>query len=236
MFGFTGNILHVNLTIGELTVEHPAEAFYRKYWGGSALGMYYLLRHTPPGADPLGPENTLTFALSAATGLPVSGQSRATATAKSPLTGLAGDAQAGGFWPAELKFAGFDAIVVRGKSPRPVYLWVHGGECELRDAWHLWGKVTTEAEAAIRAELGDGKVEVAQIGPAGEKLVRFAAIMNMSNRAHGRTGLGAVMGSKNLKAIAVRRRSPAWRGRGGCRQGSQTPALRTRPYCPPRPS
>jgi aldehyde:ferredoxin oxidoreductase len=110
----------------------------------------------------------------------------------------------GGFFPAELKFSGFDGIVVTGKSPKPVYLWLHDGEAELRDAAHLWGKITGEVEKTIREELGDPKVQVAQIGPAGEKLTRFAAIMNMCNRANGRTGMGAVMGSKNLKAIAVR--------------------------------
>ena len=125
-------------------------------------------------------------------------------TAKSPLSGLIGDSQVGGFFPAELKFAGFDGIVITGKSPKPVYLWLHDGEAELRQADQLWGKITGEAEKMIREELGDSKIEVAQIGPAGEKLARFAAIMNMCNRANGRTGMGAVMGSKNLKAIAVR--------------------------------
>ena len=110
----------------------------------------------------------------------------------------------GGFFPAELKFSGFDGIVFTGKSPKPVYLWLHDGEAELRDASHLWGKITGEVEKMIREELGDPKIQVAQIGPAGEKLARFAAIMNMCNRANGRTGMGAVMGSKNLKAIAVR--------------------------------
>jgi aldehyde:ferredoxin oxidoreductase len=172
--------------------------------GGSALGLYYLFKHTPRGADPLGPENTLTFALSSATGVAISGQSRCTTVAKSPITGGAGDAQAGGFWPAELKFAGFDAIVLHGRAAQPVYLWVHDGQAELRTAEHLWGKPTAETEAIIKQELGDNKIEIAEIGPAGEKLVRFAAVMNMANRAHGRTGMGAVMGSKNLKAIAVR--------------------------------
>ncbi len=204
--GFAGKILHVNLTTGQITIEQPPEEFYRTYWGGSAMGTYYLLKHTPPGADPLGSENTLSFMLSATTGVAISGQSRATATAKSPLTGLVGDSQAGGFWPAELKFAGFDGIVLTGKSQHPVYLWVHDGEAELRDASHLWGKglVTGETQQIIQQELGDDKIEVAQIGPGGERLIRFAAVMNMSNRAHGRTGMGAVMGSKNLKAIAVR--------------------------------
>lgn len=203
-YGYHGNILHVDLTRGTLETEHPPEVFYRTYMGGSALGLHYLLRFTPAQADPLGPDNTLILALSALTGAPISGQSRMTAVAKSPLTDTVGDSQCGGFFPAEMKFAGFDAVVLRGRSPRPVYLWLHNGEAELRPAEHLWGKVTGEAEAMIRQELGDDKVQVAQCGPAGEKGVRFSAIMNMSNRANGRNGLGAVMGSKNLKAVAVR--------------------------------
>jgi aldehyde:ferredoxin oxidoreductase len=206
VFGFAGKILHVDLTAGRIEVEQPSEEFYRTYWGGSAMGTYYLLKHTPPGADPLGPENTLSFMLSATTGVPVSGQSRCTATAKSPTSGLIGDSQAGGFWPAELKFAGFDGIVLTGRSPKPVYLWVHDGEAELRDAAHLWGaqRVTGETEQLIKEALGDPKIEVLQIGTAGERLSRLACVINMANRAHGRTGMGAVMGSKNLKAIAVR--------------------------------
>lgn len=207
--GFAGKILHVNLTTGQITIEQPSEEFYKTYWGGSAMGAYYLLKNTPAGADPLGPENTLTFMISATTGVAISGQSRATVTAKSPTSGLAGDSQAGGFWPAELKFAGFDGIVFTGKSEKPVYLWIRDGGsgepvAELRDASHLWGMNTGEAERAIKQELGDDKIQVAQIGPAGEKLAKLACIVNMSNRAHGRTGMGAVMGSKNLKAIAVR--------------------------------
>ncbi len=202
--GYWGKILHVNLTRGTLSVEEPDEAFYRTYMGGSALAMYYLLKAMPAGVDPLGPDNILVLALSVLTGAAISGQSRMTAAAKSPLTGGVGDSQCGGFWPAELKFAGFDAITIRGKSEKPVYLWIHDGRYELRDASHLWGKVTGEAEAAIREELGDDKIEVLQVGPAGEKAVRFAALINNSNRANGRTGMGAVMGSKNLKAIAVR--------------------------------
>jgi aldehyde:ferredoxin oxidoreductase len=114
------------------------------------------------------------------------------------------DSQAGGFWPAELKYAGFDAIVVTGASTTPVYLWIHDGQAELRDAAYLWGRLTHEVDTILKKELGDKKIEIAQIGPAGEKLANFAAIMNMSNRAWGRTGVGAVMGSKKLKAIAVR--------------------------------
>lgn len=204
LLGYAGKILHVDLDSGVLETEEPTEDFYRTYVGGSALGLYYLFKHTPAGADPLGPENTLTFALAGITGAPIAGQSRATAVAKSPITGGAGDSQAGGFWPAELKFAGFDAIVVRGVSPEPVYLWINQGEAELRPAGHLWGKPTREVDSLLKEELDDQRVQIAQVGPAGEKLVRFAAIMNMATRAHGRTGLGAVMGSKMLKAIVVR--------------------------------
>ncbi len=204
MNGYAGKILHVDLTTRHLEVEGPSEDFYRTYVGGSALGLYYLFKHTPAGADPLGPENTLTFALAGITGAPIAGQSRCTAVAKSPITGGAGDGQAGGFWPAELKFAGFDAIVIRGTSAEPVYLWIHEGEAELRPAGHLWGMGTREVDALLKEELEDHRIQIAQVGPAGEKLVRFAAIMNMATRAHGRTGLGAVMGSKLLKAIVVR--------------------------------
>jgi aldehyde:ferredoxin oxidoreductase len=202
--GYHGRILHVNLTTGDLVIEQPDEAFYRLYIGGSPIGLYYLLRDMPAGIDPLGPENILVFALSVLTGAPISGLSRLTTVAKSPLSGAIGDSQSGGFFPVEMKFAGFDAIVFTGRSEQPVYLWVHNGQAELRPAQHLWGRVTGEVEATIREELGDSKIEVAQCGPAGENLVRFAAIINMSNRANGRTGMGAVMGSKNLKAVAVR--------------------------------
>ena len=202
--GYHGKILHVDLTNSKFQVEEPDEAFYRKYLGGSALAMHYLLKDMPPGSDPLGPDNILVLALSVVTGVGISGQSRMTAAAKSPLTGTIGDSQGGGFFPAELKFAGFDALVIKGKSPKPVYLWIKNGQYELRDASHLWGSITGESEAAIREELGDEKIEVLQIGPAGEKAVRFSGIISNSNRAAGRTGMGAVMGSKNLKAVAVR--------------------------------
>lgn len=202
--GYHGRVLHVDLTSGTYEVETPSEEFYRRYMGGSALGAYYLLQKMPPHTDPLDPANVLVLALSVLTGTPISGQSRMTAVARSPLTGAIGDAQCGGFFPAELKFAGYDALVLTGRAAEPVYLWLDDGAVEIRPAAHLWGRVTGEAEALIRDELGDPRIEVLQIGPAGEKLVRFAAIINMSNRANGRTGMGAVMGSKNLKAVAVR--------------------------------
>ena len=203
-FGYMGKILHVDLTSGKIEVEEPGESLYRTYMGGSALALHYLLKMLSPGVDPLGPENVLVLSVGVLTGAPIGGLSRVMANAKSPLTGAIGDAQGGGFWPAELKFAGYDAIIVTGKSPKPVYLWIHDGEAELRDASHLWGKVTGEAEATIRKEFDDERIQVLQIGPAGEKLTRFACIINMRTRACGRTGMGAVMGSKNLRAVAVR--------------------------------
>ncbi len=211
--GYAGRILHVNLTTGALTVENPPESFYRTYLGGSAMGMYYLLTKMQPGAEALGPGNILTLMLSPLTGAAISGQSRATLNARSPLVDGIGDSQMGGFFPAELKFAGFDGVVITGRSPRPVYLWLTsdgvGAEpsFELRDAAHLWGKTTSEVDAILKAELGDDKIEIAQCGPSGEKLSRLAAVINMANRAAGRTGIGAVMGSKNLKAVVVRGKS-----------------------------
>ena len=203
-YGYCGKVLHVDLGVGKVEVEEPAEAFYRKYMGGSAMGTYYLLKRTPPGVDPLGPENTLSLMVGVLTGAPISGQSRVCATAKSPVTNLIGDSQAGGFWPAELKAAGFDGIVVHGRAERPVYLWVHDGEAELRDAAHLWGRFTADVEDTLREELGDRRVQVIQCGPAGEQGVRFGALINYANRANGRTGMGTVMAAKNLKAVAVR--------------------------------
>ncbi|HJL66976.1 MAG TPA: aldehyde ferredoxin oxidoreductase N-terminal domain-containing protein, partial [Arenicellales bacterium] len=120
--GYTGNILHVNLTTGELAIEHPDEAFYRHYMGGSAMGMHYVLKETPPGVDPLSPENVMALFTGVVTATPIAGQSRITTVAKSPLTGCIGDSQGGGFFPAELKFSGFDGVVVKGRSAKPVYL------------------------------------------------------------------------------------------------------------------
>ncbi len=202
--GYHGKILVVDLTNRAISIDEHDEQWYRTHMGGTNFGMYYILKHMPAGADALGPDNVLTLMLSVLTGAPFSGQSRMTANAKSPLTGAIGDSQAGGFFPAELKYAGFDGIVFLGRADTPVYLWIKNGEVELRDASHLWGLGAWDTETRLREELGDNKVEVACCGPSGEKLVRYAAIMNMRNRACGRTGLGAVMGSKNVKAIAVR--------------------------------
>jgi len=146
----------------------------------------------------------LVFSISAVVGAPISGNARHAVSAKSPLTGGIGSSEGGGFWGPELRFAGFDALVITGRSPKPVYLWIHDGQYELKDASHLWGKVTGEVQDAIRGELGDERIRVAQIGPAGEKGVLYANIVNELKHFNGRCGFGAVMGSKNLRAIAVR--------------------------------
>jgi aldehyde:ferredoxin oxidoreductase len=203
--GYNGRILHVDLTNSVLTVEEPDEAFYRKYLGGSAMGMHYILREMPKGADPLGPENVLTLMTGVTTGAAISGQSRINANAKSPISGGIGDSQSGGFFPAELKFAGFDGIVIKGKSSTPVYLAIIDSNAELRDASHLMGRKTGEVDEVIHGEV-DPKAEILQHGPAAEKGVLFSSLLSMANRNNGRTGMGLVMASKNLKAVVVRGR------------------------------
>jgi aldehyde:ferredoxin oxidoreductase len=203
-FGYNGKILRVNLTAGTVRIEDPPDSLYRQYSGGEGFVAHFLLKEVPPHTDPLGPENKLIFAAGVLTGVPVGGCGRHSVGARSPLTGGFGEAEAGGYWGAELKMAGFDAIIVEGKATSPAYLRIEDGRAEIRPAAHLWGLKTLECQNAISQELGDTLVKVAQIGPAGEKLVRFASISNDLDAFAGRTGLGAVMGSKNLKAIACR--------------------------------
>jgi aldehyde:ferredoxin oxidoreductase len=205
-FGYNGKILHLDLTESTLRVEEPPESFYRKYLGGSAMGLYYILKEMPKGAEALGPDNVLTLFTSVTTGAAISGQSRINVNAKSPISGAIGDSQGGGYFPAELKFAGFDGIVIKGKSARPVYLTIIGGEPELHDASQLMGKVTGEVDAILKKELGDEQIEILQHGPAAERGVLFSSMVSMSNRNNGRTGMGLVMASKNLRAVAVRGR------------------------------
>ncbi len=204
--GYTGRVLRVDLSSGKLATEEPPEDFYRRYFGGEGFVGYYLLKELPPGVEPLSPQNKLIFAAGPLTGVPVGGCGRHSVGGKSPLTGGFGEAEAGGYWGAELKMAGFDAILVEGRAETPVYLFIHDGQAEIRDARPLWGLKTLECQDAIREELGDPGVRVAQIGPAGENLVRFACVVNDLDAFAGRTGLGAVMGSKNLKAVACRGR------------------------------
>ena len=203
-FGYKGKILRVGLSREKISIESLGDLFYRRYVGGEGFVAYFLLKELKPGVDPLGSENKLIFAAGPLTGTSVAGSGRNSVGAKSPLTGGFGEAEVGGYWGAELKHAGFDAIIFEGKAESPVYLWVHDGEAEIRDASHLWGKDTGDTQRIIQEELGDKLVRVAQIGPGGENLVRYACMINDLHHAAGRTGMGAVMGSKNLKAVAVR--------------------------------
>lgn len=202
--GTWGKILHVDLTDGSTRVETPPDDLYLKLVGGRGLVAYLLLRDLPKGIDPLSPANLLIFAPGVMQGSNLPSSGRHGVGGKSPLTGTIGSAEAGGWWGHELKRAGFDAVVVHGKARNPVYLWIHNGAVEIRPADHLWGRDTGDVEAAIRREHDDKNIRVAQIGVAGEKQVLVSCIINDRNRAAGRSGLGALMGSKNLKAVAVR--------------------------------
>lgn len=202
--GPMGKILRIDLSQHKLEITELDENVYRKLGGGSGLGVCLVFRHTPPGVDALKPQNTLVFSVSAVTGAPISGLSRMNVAAKSPLTGAIGDSQSGGFFPAQLKFTGYDALVFTGRSSSPVYLYIHDGHAEIRDASHLWGRSTARVEQMIKDELQDERVQIAQCGIAAENGVSFASIMTNANRANGRTGMGCVMASKNLKAVVVR--------------------------------
>ena len=203
-YGYNGKIVRVDLTSRTVKVEEPGEIVYRTYLGGGGLASYYLLRELKPGIDPLSADNILIFASSVISGAPIAGMVRFTVAAKSPLTGAYGEAEAGGFWGPELKFSGFDAVIITGKAEKPCYLWIHDGEVEIRSAEKIWGLETGPAQEMIREELKEKRARVALIGPAGENRVRYACVVNELKHVNGRTGMGAVMGSKNLKAIAVR--------------------------------
>jgi len=204
MYGTSARILRVNLTSSEIQVQTLSEDFYRLYPGGKALAGYFLLTEMPAHVDPFAPENLLVFACGLLTGAPVSTATRYIVSARSPLTGAYGESEAGGFWGPELKMAGYEAILVTGRAPQPVYLWIHDDQVEIRPAEHLWGRTTADVQQAIRSELGDERIRVLQTGIAGENRVRFAGITNDLRHFNGRNGMGAVMGSKNLRAIAVR--------------------------------
>ena len=203
-YGSSGRILRVDLERGSCTFEQIDEATYRLYPGGKALAAWLLLRERAFDAEPLSPGNVLVFAAGLLTGAPASTASRFTVAARSPLTGAYGESEAGGYWGPELKMAGIEAIVVSGRAAQPTYLSIGEDGVALRPAAHLWGLDPREVQQAIRAERGDPYVRVLQTGRAGENQVRFAALVNELKHFNGRTGMGAVMGSKNLKAIAVR--------------------------------
>ncbi len=206
--GITGRLLHVDLTTRQTRVEEVPEILLRKYLGGGALACHVLLRDMPAGVDPFGPDNVLVLMTSVLNGLSLSGTNRYTAAAKSPLTGGYGESEAGGWWGPELRAAGWDGVVIRGQADSPVYLWIKDGQVEFRDARPYWGQLSGDVQDGIEQELGDKRVRVLQTGVAGERLVRFAAIVNQLKHFHGRGGLGAVMGAKRLKAIAVRGSKP----------------------------
>lgn len=197
-------ILHVDLTQRTSRVEHVEARALQPYLGGVGLGTRLLYDHLPPGADPLGPENVLVFAPGPFAGTPIATTSRHAVVAKSPLTGMIGDSLSSSFWSHTLRRAGYDALLVTGRAEAPVYLTIYDDQVHIRNAGRLAGLSTFATEDAVRAEQGSDEFSVAAIGPAGEKQVRFACIANDRGRMAGRTGLGAVMGSKNLKAIAVR--------------------------------
>src|SRR5438309_8654901 len=208
MAGVTAKILHVDLTEHRTRVEELPETTVRKYLGGGALARHPLLRAMPAGVDPPGPDNMLVFITSVINGLSLSGTNRYTAAAKSPLTGGYGESEAGGWWGPELRAAGFDGVAIRGRSETPTYLWIKAGQVEFRDAQPYWGKLSGEVQDGLEAELGDKRIRVLQTGISGERGVRFAAIVNQLKHFHGRGGLGAVMGAKNLKAIVARGSRP----------------------------
>lgn len=202
--GTWGRLLHVNLTDGKTWTETLPDEVYLKLLGGRALVSYLLLRDLPDNIDPLSPANLLIFAPGVMQGSNLPGSGRHGVGGKSPLTGGLGSAEAGGWWGHEFKRAGFDAMMVHGKAAAPVYLWLHDGTVEIRPADHLWGRDVHEVEQTIRRDHDDERIRVAQCGIAGERQVLFAAIINDYARSAGRTGMGALMGSKNLKAVAVR--------------------------------
>lgn len=202
--GYLGKNLIVDLSVGEIKEERPEERFYSNFLGGIGTGVRYLYTHQKAGVDPLGPENIIGFVTGLFNGTIVPLSGRYTVVGKSPLTGTWGDANSGGFFGPELKKAGYDAVFVKGVSKKPVYLWIKNGQSEIRDASHLWGKDTNETEELIKKELGDEGIRTASIGPSGERLSLISCIVNDKGRAAARSGLGAVMGSKRLKVIAVR--------------------------------
>ncbi len=208
MFTFPeARILDIDLTKKVITKKNLPGEIYKLYPGGAALGVYLMLQEIKPKIDPLSPENLLIFSVSPLTGLPISGLSRLSVSTKSPLTNCCGISQAGGDFPVYLKANGYDAVIFRGKADNPLYLYIDGEKIELKDAKDVWGKITGEAEEIIKKEINNKNVEIAQIGPAGEKLVRYACIINNNTRANGRNGMGAVMGSKNLKAVVVQKKT-----------------------------
>lgn len=206
--GYTGKILKIDLGRANVKTEILSESFFRLWLGGYGLGARIVYSETHAGCDPLGSENILGFTTGLLTGTGSPCSSSFTVVGKSPLTGTWGDSRCGGLWGPELKFAGFDAVFIYGSADKPVYLLIEDGNVEVREASGLWGKDTAETEEILKDEYGDKKLQVACIGPAGEKLSKISCIIHDKGRAAGRSGLGALMGSKKLKAVAVRGTGP----------------------------
>jgi len=204
MGGYVGNILRIDLTNRKSESLEISPDLARTWLGGNGFGVKTLWDEVPASIDPLAPKNVLTLATGPLVGTAWPCSGRMEAIAKSPLTGIYGDSNCGGYFGPELKFAGVDALIITGASDKPVSLWIHDGIAEIEDASDLWGLDTVETEQALRLQKGDEQIKVACIGPAGENLVPYASIQATPNRSFGRSGLGAVMGSKKLKAIAVR--------------------------------
>ncbi len=204
MYGWMGTILSIDLSSGKIEKEPLSDRLRLNYVGGRGINSRILYDSVRADVEPLSPENTLIFGTGTVVGTVAPSAGRITVTAKSPLTGILGDGNAGGQFSVEMKRAGYDHIVFTGKAEKPVYLWVDNDHIELRPADHLWGKTTSETEAVIHRELGDPMIKIASIGPAGERLVKYACVVFELCHVAGRTGMGTVMGSKNLKAVAVR--------------------------------
>ncbi|MHA2391786.1 MAG: aldehyde ferredoxin oxidoreductase family protein [Promethearchaeota archaeon] len=197
-------IAYIDLSSGNITEKDIPNKIREQYLGGRGINMFLLYNHLLPGIDPISPENILLIGTGLLTGIPALGSGRCDIAAKSPITGAIGDSNIGGFFSPELRMAGFDHLVITGRSNTPVYLWIHDKEIEIRDADHLWGKDTFETQSMIRADHNDKEIESLVIGNAGENLVRFANIRTGMKSSAGRTGMGCVQGSKNLKAISAR--------------------------------
>lgn len=208
IYGYGGRVLRVNLTTGKFTVEPLEQDLARGYLGGRGFNMRRLYDEISPQLDGLSPENKLFIGVGPLVGTMFPGAARFNISAKSPQTGILGDSNAGGFFAPEIKFAGYDQIIIEGKAPKPVYLFIHNDTVALKPAEHLWGLDIWQTQAAILNELGDPRVQVAAIGTAAENGVRFAGVFTNLVRAAARTGMGTVMGAKNLKAIAVRGTNP----------------------------
>ena len=201
--GYTGKILRMNLTDQTAKEEELPQDVAKDFIGGAGFGIKYLFDEVKGGTNALGPDNKLIFASGPFSGTTIPCASRMAVTSKSPLTGAVGMALTGGYFPVELKFAGWDVLIIEGKAEAPTYVWIKDGEVKFRSAKKLWGMKTTDTQQIIKNELHDQNIRVACIGPAGENQIKIASIIN-EWRAIGRKGLGAVMGSKNLKAIAIR--------------------------------